>query len=76
MIINFSQNKAINSYQEKLRLKDWLHLSLAYDFNPEYNNGLKQLALDTINIKANVNWELRFYQKNPDWSWQCIKSWQ
>ena len=76
LIINFFQNKTINNYQEKLRLKDWLHLSLAYNFNPEYESKLKQLALETIDLKSDVNWELRFYQKNPDWSWKCLQSWK
>ena len=61
LIANFSQNKTINSYQEKLRLKDWLHLSLAYNFNSEYESELKQLALQIIDLKSDVNWELRFY---------------
>lgn len=61
--------------QEKLRLKDWLHLSLAYGFNPEHREQLQNLAIEAIDLQAGVNWELRFYQKNPDWTWQCLKSW-
>ena len=76
LITNFAQTKTLLNYQEKLRLKDWLHLSLAYDFNPAYEAELKKLAMVMIDIKANVNWELRFYQKNPDWSWKCLQSWQ
>ena len=60
---------------EKLRLKDWLHLSLAYGFNPEYREQLQNLAIETIDLQAKVNWELRFYQKNSDWTWQCLKAW-
>ncbi len=76
LITNFSQAKNLLNYQEKLRLKDWLHLSLAYDFNSEHEAVLKKTAMVMIDIKANVNWELRFYQKNPDWSWKCLQSWQ
>ncbi|MGV2828025.1 hypothetical protein [Myxosarcina sp. GI1(2024)] len=61
--------------QEEIRLKDWLHLSLAYDFNPKNAAKLHNLAIATIDIKASVNWELRFYQKSPDWSWRCLQSW-
>ena len=75
LIANFAQTKTLEKYSDKLRLKDWLHLSLAYDFNSEYETQLKQLAIDTIDIKTNVNWELRFYQKNPDWSWKCMQAW-
>ncbi|WP_229640135.1 hypothetical protein [Waterburya agarophytonicola] len=75
LIANFAQTETLAKYFDKLRLKDWLHLSLAYDFNSEHETQLKQLAIETIDIKANVNWELRFYQKNPDWSWKCLQSW-
>lgn len=75
LIANFAQAETLEKYSDKLRLKDWLHLSLAYDFNSDRETHLKQLAIDTINIKANVNWELRFYKKNPDWSWKCMQAW-
>ncbi len=76
LMTNFAQTKTLLNYQEKLRLKNWLHLSLAYDFNPEDEAELKKLAMVMVNLKANVNWELRFYQKNLDWSWKCLQSWQ
>ena len=76
IITNFSQAKTLSSYSAQLRLKDWLHLSLAYDFDPEQVEQLKQLATAIIDLKANVNWELRVYQKNPDWSWKCLQSWK
>ena len=75
LIANFERTITIRDYHEKLRLKDWLHLSLAYNFNLEYSSKLQQLALEIIDLKADVNWELRFYQKNPDWSWKCLQSW-
>ena len=73
LIRNFAHSNSTR--QEKLRLKDWLHLSLAYGFNPEHGEQLQNLAIETINLQAKVNWELRFYQKNPDWTWQCLKFW-
>lgn len=76
LIVNFAELENSPTRQEELRLKDWLHLSLAYDFNPEYGKQLKQLARENIGITANVNWELRFYQKNPDWTWKCWQSWE
>ena len=75
LIANCDRDITIPDYREKLRLKDWLHLSLAYDFNPEYRSELQQLALEIINLKADVSWKLRFYQKNLDWSWKCLQSW-
>ncbi|MGF1587659.1 MAG: hypothetical protein ACFCU7_00175 [Pleurocapsa sp.] len=75
LISNFAQLENSVTRQEKLRLKDWLHLSLAYGFSSETNDDLRNLATETINLKADVNWQLRFYQKNSDWSWECLKSW-
>lgn len=54
-----------------LRLKEWLHLSLAYDFCPEQADTLKALATELVDPHAAVGWELRFYQRKPDNSWRC-----
>lgn len=75
LIINFAEIEKSLTRREKLRLKDWLHLSLAYSFKIEDRNKLKNLAREIINLQADVNWELRFYQKNPDWTWKCLKQW-
>ena len=74
LIRNFAASNSTR--QSKLRLKDWLHLSLAYGFDPEHREQLQNLATEIIDLQAEVNWELRFYQKNPDWNWQCLKSWE
>ena len=76
LITNFVELENSSTRQEELRLKDWLHLSLAYNFNPQHGDGLQHLAREIIDIKADVSWELRFYQKNPDWTWQCLQSWR
>ena len=60
---------------EALRLKTWLHLSLAYEFQPEHAEILKHLATRRINPQAQVDWELRFYQRHPNHSWTCHQSW-
>ena len=56
--------------REPLRLKDWLHLSLAYRFDPACEPTLRQAASDLIDLSAPVGWELRFYQRS-DSRWQC-----
>ncbi len=76
LICNFSAMENSSTRKNDLRLKDWLHLSLAYNFEPKYAKELKELAKVTIDINAEVNWELRFYQKNLDWTWKCWKSWK
>jgi ubiquitin-associated SH3 domain-containing protein len=57
-----------------LRLKGWLHLSLAYGFDAEQGTELKQLAQQIIDLQSDVSWELRFYQKNLDQTWRCWHS--
>jgi ubiquitin-associated SH3 domain-containing protein len=54
-----------------LRLKEWLHLSLAYNFVPDQAATLVDLAQELVDPQAEVNWELRFYQQNPDKKWIC-----
>ncbi|MBE9078227.1 hypothetical protein IQ241_13150 [Romeria aff. gracilis LEGE 07310] len=54
-----------------LRLKDWLHLSLAYDFDPAQAPELEQLARAKIDIQAEVRWELRLYERNENRTWHC-----
>ena len=68
-------NKAVSPTRaEPLRLKDWLHLSLAYDFEPECAPRLIEAAR-VIDISAPVAWELRFYQRDLDNCWQCHGRW-
>ena len=74
-IANFAGYERSPTRQESLRLKDWLHLSLAYGFDDRHGSELQQLAQKTIDLQSNVGWELRFYQKYPDWTWNCLKSW-
>ncbi|MDJ0692214.1 MAG: hypothetical protein QNJ41_27455 [Xenococcaceae cyanobacterium MO_188.B32] len=75
LMLDFTQIENSPTRTDKLRLKDWLHLSLAYDFDYQDGEKLKSLAEELIDLNSKVNWELRFYQKNPDWSWNCLQSW-
>lgn len=52
-----------------LRLKTWLHVSLAYGFDPVQTEALQQLAIDLVDPQAPVDWELRLYQRQS--SWHC-----
>ncbi len=47
-----------------LRVKDWLHLSLAYDFPQTDDTGLRQLAKHTVNIHLPAQWELCLYERH------------
>lgn len=75
MIVEFAQAANSPTRNGNLRLKDWLHLSLAYEFPPEQRDKLKVIATEIINPQASVQWELRFYQLHTDWTWTCHQSW-
>ena len=75
LITKFTQLENSATRQEKIRPKDWLHLSLAYEFDANYAKQLKNLAREIIDLTASVNWELRFYQKSADWTWKCWQTW-
>lgn len=74
LVRNFAQIETSPTRTEEIRLKDLLHLSLAYGFAPEKRSHLKQLAQKAIDIQANVGWELRFYQR-ANTVWECLNTW-
>lgn len=76
MIAHFSTLAISPTCRSALRLKDWLHLSLAYEFLPEQTESLMKLAQKYITIQSPVQWELRFYQRHSDQHWTCHQSWQ
>lgn len=76
MIATFATLAASPTRRNALRLKDWLHLSLAYEFQPEQSESLRRLAQEHINVQVSVQWELRFYQRHADRRWTCHQSWQ
>lgn len=76
MMTTFATFATSSTRQDALRLKDWLHLSLAYEFQPEQSELLIRLAQECINLQASVLWELRFYQRHSDHRWTCHRSWQ
>lgn len=75
LVAQVAQQVRSPSRREALRLKHWLHLSLAYEFPPDQAETLMQLAQTYINPQAAVEWELRFYQRHADHRWTCHQSW-
>jgi ubiquitin-associated SH3 domain-containing protein len=73
--VRFSVEAASGTRRDGIRLKEWLHLSFAYQFGPEENQGLKALARRMINPNAPVQWALRFYQHHRDKRWTCHGNW-
>ena len=75
LISAFAQQAHSGTRTEGIRLKDWLQISLAYDFSPADAPALQQMATELIDITAPVSWELRFYQRANNSEWTCHKSW-
>ncbi|MEL7228031.1 MAG: hypothetical protein AAGL17_25185 [Cyanobacteria bacterium J06576_12] len=67
----FAQQADSPTRTEAIRLKDWLHLSLAYDFPLADAPALQQMATKMIEISTPIAWELRFYQRTPHNQWTC-----
>jgi len=76
LMVNIASTATSPTRQTPLRLKDWLHLSLAYEFRADEEESLRVLAQDLIDPAAPVDWELRFYQRHPhNNSWICHHVW-
>jgi ubiquitin-associated SH3 domain-containing protein len=71
----FAATTCLEMRREAIRIKEWLHLSLAYQFKPEEHNALEALARQLVNPKAAVGWELRFYQRRDENQWTCHGCW-
>ena len=76
VIADFGRNVDSPTRQDTLRLKDWLHLSLAYEFAADQATTLAKLAEEFVDMSAPVGWDLRFYERHADWSWVCHAEWQ
>jgi ubiquitin-associated SH3 domain-containing protein len=71
----FAATTCLKMRHEAIRIKEWLHLSLAYQFKPDEHHTLKALARKYINPRAAVGWELRFYQRQNENQWTCHGCW-
>ncbi|MCG8350097.1 MAG: hypothetical protein MI924_20210 [Chloroflexales bacterium] len=71
LITDFAATVDSPSRRDPLRLKDWLHLSLAYEFPPSQYPSLAQLARELVDISASVGWQLRLYERYADADWTC-----
>jgi ubiquitin-associated SH3 domain-containing protein len=71
----FAARASSPTRQEELRLKSWLHLSLAYGFGPEHGPGLGELARELVDPNTPASWELRFYEQRRDGGWVIHGAW-
>jgi hypothetical protein len=76
LIADFARTVSSPTRRDALRLKDWLHLSLAYAFPPKQHALLAELARELVDVSAPVSWDLRFYERLVDGSWACHAAWR
>lgn len=67
LVADFAEQATSPTRRSPLRLKNWLHLSLAYEFNPTCESALIQSARDLIDLSTPVFWEIRLYER-----WQSL----
>jgi ubiquitin-associated SH3 domain-containing protein len=72
---DFAATAESPSRRDAVRLKSWLHLSLAYGFRPQDGPGLADLATSMVDLAAPVSWQLRLYQRLPGDVWLCHAEW-
>lgn len=75
MTATFAAQAKSSTRSDALRLKDWLHLSLAYDFDVVHATHLKHLAIELVDISAQVNWEVRLYERYGNDQWRVLAGW-
>jgi hypothetical protein len=64
----------IESRRDPIRLKDWLHVSLAYGHEANAADELTTLAMKLVDPAADVGWDLRVYER-LERAWIVRGSW-
>lgn len=72
---DFAARAASPSRRDELRLKDNLHLSLAYGFRAEHGPALGEMVRAMVSPQAAAGWELRFYERRPTGEWLSHGAW-
>ncbi|MBE9100198.1 hypothetical protein [Vacuolonema iberomarrocanum] len=75
LALQFRDRAESPTRRSPIRPKSWLHLSLAYDFSPDHDAHLRQLAEADVNPDSPVTWSLRFYERRPGNQWICHRNW-
>ena len=75
LVADFAAAAPAATRTDALRLKHWLHLSLAYRFPEAEHESLAELARRTVNAQAPVTWTLYLYQRHRDHRWSQHGQW-
>jgi ubiquitin-associated SH3 domain-containing protein len=75
MTASFASLATSDTRTDAIRLKDWLHLSLAYDFDAGHATHLRHLAIELIDPSAKVDWEARLYERHSGDQWRILAGW-
>lgn len=60
---------------DAVRVKEWLHVSLAYGHDPAIHGDLAHRALAMVNPDAAVSWSLRLYERTDAGAWTAHGAW-
>jgi hypothetical protein len=72
MMETFAARQPTLARIDELRVKTWLHVSIAYEFNSEHAVELAALAQTTINAGSQVDdWHLGLWERSPGNQWHC-----
>ena len=75
LMVEFANRANSATRLDALRLKDGLHVSLAYGFAPNQHRSLQAIAAETVNWQAQTEWQLRLYERQEDNGWLCYRCW-
>jgi len=62
---------AFHERTQGVRVKDQLHVSLAYGFPPDDGSTLERLGRSLVDAALAATWELRFYERTEQRTW-CL----
>ena len=75
LAVEFSQQADSPTRNSAIVVKDFLHLSLAYGFQPHHGPRLAQLARELITCHSPAGWELRLYERDDSDNWTQLAAW-
>ena len=73
--VEFARTAESATRIDAVRVKDFLHLSLAYGFELQHGMRLAQFARELVNYRSQVGWQLHFYERHAGDLWTLHKSW-
>lgn len=71
LIDSFAASDRTPTRADDIRVKTWLHLSIAYGFGEQHGDALAELARRTINPTVPATWNIALWERTVGNQWQC-----